>query len=329
MCSTKLVRLCSVVLHTRTCIHLQERKYLSVDEPSHSTVHTVSGARLVTSAGFWISPSHRDSRHSSQRVVAPSQGRNKCLSSSPVLIALSSGQNEHITHCSRRLLSTHSEFKQLIKTRRLFIHHAPLCRPFIWCSPFHNTLLSSDVPYRHGPHAPNADECIGHPRANLIKKIATVVANMDTSKLCATLHLHHSSPSQENRTTPQWANKYIISTIILIMFLSSQALHHRCMSSSMSTVQQSVWKSTPEKQSRLLAKTPITACRWQKWPPLQPSDPRLYTNLWELIQVLDTISVTVCYNDQIKQLSLLVVPPIDRHCLAQTGYTGLHCTGNN
>ena len=45
----------------------------------------------------------------------------------------------------------------------------------------------------------------------------------------------------------------------------------------------------------------------KKRPPLQPSDARLYTYPGELIQVLGTISVTVCYKDQVKQLSLLVV----------------------
>ena len=45
-----------------------------------------------------------------------------------------------------------------------------------------------------------------------------------------------------------------------------------------------------------------------KRPPLQPSDTRLYTYSGELIEVLGTISVTVCYKQQTKQLSLLVVP---------------------
>ena len=42
--------------------------------------------------------------------------------------------------------------------------------------------------------------------------------------------------------------------------------------------------------------------------PLKPSDARLYTYSGELTQVLGTFSVTVCYKDQVKQLSLLVVP---------------------
>ena len=45
-----------------------------------------------------------------------------------------------------------------------------------------------------------------------------------------------------------------------------------------------------------------------KRPPLQPSDTRLYAYSGELIEVLGTISVTVCYKQQTKQLSLLVVP---------------------
>ena len=46
----------------------------------------------------------------------------------------------------------------------------------------------------------------------------------------------------------------------------------------------------------------------KKRPPLQPSDARLYTYSGELIQGLRTISVTVRYKDQVKQLSLLVIP---------------------
>ena len=42
--------------------------------------------------------------------------------------------------------------------------------------------------------------------------------------------------------------------------------------------------------------------------PLQPSDACLYTYSGELIKVLSTISVTVRYKDQVKQLPLLVVP---------------------
>ena len=45
-----------------------------------------------------------------------------------------------------------------------------------------------------------------------------------------------------------------------------------------------------------------------KRPPLQPSDTRLYTYSGELIEVLGAITVTVCYKQQTKQLSLLVVP---------------------
>ena len=43
-------------------------------------------------------------------------------------------------------------------------------------------------------------------------------------------------------------------------------------------------------------------------PPLQQSDARLYTYSGELIKVLGSISVTVSYKQQTKQLSLLVVP---------------------
>ena len=46
----------------------------------------------------------------------------------------------------------------------------------------------------------------------------------------------------------------------------------------------------------------------KKRPPLQPSIARLRIYLGELIQVLGTISVTVRYKDQVKKLSLLVVP---------------------
>ena len=46
----------------------------------------------------------------------------------------------------------------------------------------------------------------------------------------------------------------------------------------------------------------------KKRPPLQPSDAHLYTYSGELIQVLGTIFVTVCYKGEVKQLSLLVVP---------------------
>ena len=45
-----------------------------------------------------------------------------------------------------------------------------------------------------------------------------------------------------------------------------------------------------------------------KRPPLQRSDTRLYTYSGELIDVLGAIRVTVCYKQQTKQLSLLVVP---------------------
>ena len=46
----------------------------------------------------------------------------------------------------------------------------------------------------------------------------------------------------------------------------------------------------------------------KKRPPLQPCDARLYTYSGELIRVLGTISIIVHYKDQVKQLSLLVVP---------------------
>ena len=46
----------------------------------------------------------------------------------------------------------------------------------------------------------------------------------------------------------------------------------------------------------------------KKRPPLLPSDARLYTYLVELIKVLGTTSVTVRYKDQVRKLSLLVVP---------------------
>ena len=45
-----------------------------------------------------------------------------------------------------------------------------------------------------------------------------------------------------------------------------------------------------------------------------PSDTCLYTYSGELIKVLGTISVTIRYKDQVKQLSLLVVPT-DGHLL--------------
>ena len=45
-----------------------------------------------------------------------------------------------------------------------------------------------------------------------------------------------------------------------------------------------------------------------KRPPLQPFDAHLYTYSGELIQALGSISVTVCYKQQTKHLSLLVVP---------------------
>ena len=43
-------------------------------------------------------------------------------------------------------------------------------------------------------------------------------------------------------------------------------------------------------------------------PPLRQSDTRLHTYSGELIQVLGTITVPVCYRQQVRQLSLLVVP---------------------
>ena len=52
----------------------------------------------------------------------------------------------------------------------------------------------------------------------------------------------------------------------------------------------------------------------KKRPPLQPSDAHLYTYSDELIRVLGTISVIIRYKDQVKHLSLLVVP-INGHSL--------------
>ena len=97
---------------------------------------------------------------------------------------------------------------------------------------------------------------------------------------------------------------------MLTMFFSVQAFQrHWCVLSSQSTVRHFPWKSTQEPQVSLVSEN--TCCStWlaKKWLTLQPSDVHLYMYPGELIKVLGTIWVTVCYKDQVKQLSLLVIP---------------------
>ena len=142
--------------------------------------------------------------------------------------------------------------QRLITIHRLFMRLAPICRPFAHRSPLCNALLSSDVPYNHGPYARDADKYIGHCSVIFIRQLATVAANVDTSNLCVTLHpVSFVTVSRRARLlqSHKVRTRYIIGTIILIMFFSEQACRrHQCVSSSQSTVQHFVWKSTLEHQ---------------------------------------------------------------------------------
>ena len=61
--------------------------------------------------------------------------------------------------------------------------------------------------------------------------------------------------------------------------------------------------------------------------PLLPSDACLYTYSGELTKVLGTTSITVYYKDQIKKLSLLVVPTDGPSLLGRDWLHTCHHTG--
>ena len=136
-------------------------------------------------------------------------------------------------------------------------------------------------------------------------------ASVDTSNLRAT---QYPAPlvtvSRRTKLIQDHSDltRYITGMIILITFFNLQALqHHRCMLSSKSMVHHCVWRLIQEHlfhyQQEHLPYHVVGECH-----PLQPSDAHLYTSSGELIQVLGTKSVHVCYKNQVKQLSLLVVP---------------------
>ena len=86
---------------------------------------------------------------------------------------------------------------------------------------------SSYVPYSHGSHARDANECIGYHSVKPNGQFATVAAKVDTLNLCATQHpAPFVTVSRRTRLLQDHSDqtRYIIGMIILITFFSAQAI---------------------------------------------------------------------------------------------------------
>ena len=160
----------------------------------------------------------------------------------------------------------------------------------------------------------DAHECIGHRNARSGKRPATTAENEDTFKPPAE---HVPLPFVTDSMTPSCTHDS-----------SHQKVRYRYANTKPDQVFQCTGSSTPPIRVELTVNgAPLTMevdtgasvslisdqtyrTTWTaaKRPPLQPSDTRLYTYSGELIEVLGIITVTVCYKQQTKQLSLLVVP---------------------
>ena len=163
-------------------------------------------------------------------------------------------------------------------------------------------------------HAPDAHECIGHRNARSGKRSATAAENEDIfnppAKHVSTTvrHKQHDSQRHSQQQSPKVQYRHANTNSDQVFQCTGSSTPPIRVELTVNGAVLTMEVDTGASVSLISDQTYRTTWTAAKRPPLQPSDTRLYTYSGELIEVLGTISVTVSYKQQTKQLSLLVVP---------------------